>query len=116
MPVIYSSPMADIGKLLANNLRRIRKKTGCTQEEFAERLGIMQGRLSDLENAKGWKQISGFADKLELAGIDPLELFQHGSQPTVEEAELLELIRSSDPVTRSAILALLRNKAALAAS
>lgn len=42
----------DMRKLVGDNCARIRKERGWTQEQLAERSGLSQQYLSDLENGK----------------------------------------------------------------
>ena len=99
----------DIGKTLAQNFKAIRIRHAGTQEKFEEKVGLKQGRISELENAKGWAQISNLGERLQQAGIDPAELLQPPAhQVTPEAAEVLDLFEAADTQTRVAILTLLR--------
>jgi transcriptional regulator with XRE-family HTH domain len=108
----YSGEMPDLGVVLAANLRRVRKKHAGTQERFSEMVGFSQPRLSELERGKGWEQIRGLGERLEEAGINPLELLN--LELDEEQAELVELYNAADPRTKEAIRHLLRSSAAAA--
>lgn len=109
----YRRCMADIGKLLGQNFRAIRRRRNMTQEEFSEKIGMTQGRVSELENAKGWRQVAELADRLEKAGINPMEMFE-AAQVSPEAIEIADLAERVDPATRTAVLVLLRGQAARA--
>ena len=109
----YRRCMADIGKLLGQNFRAIRRRRGLTQEEFSEKIGMTQGRVSELENAKGWRAMAELAERLEKAGINPMEIFEP-AQASPEALEIAELAEKVDPATRTAVLVLLRGQAARA--
>lgn len=108
----YAGRMSDIGKILAANFRAIRNHYSGTQEGFSEKTGLAQGRISELENAKGWAQITKLGRRLEEAGINPVELLTTSSPLSPEAAEVLELFEAADSETRAAILVLLRGRSA----
>lgn len=105
----YSLSMPDIGKILGQNFKAIRVRHAGTQEKMSELTGLAQGRISELENAKGWKQIANLAERLQEAGINPMELFAVAEMDR-ESAELIELVQNTDVATKTAILTLLRGK------
>ena len=105
----YSAPMPDLGLVLAANLRRVRKKHAGTQERFAEMIGFSQPRLSELERGKGWEQIRGLGERLEAAGINPIELLNLDLDP--DTAEIVEMFAAADDRTKEAIRHLLRSVA-----
>lgn len=109
----YWPRMPSVADILAANLRQIRVETSGTQERFCEFTGISQAHLSDLENAKGWKQMKKVSARLEAVGIDPGRLLARPPE-NPEIAELVELYGAADELTRGAILTILRAAAARA--
>lgn len=107
----YGAEMQDYTILLGRRVRAIRTRLGLTQEEFAERAGITQGRLSRLESGQGFKSVQNAAELIVRAGGDPEELFvlQEGKAPEREKERLVvELVALADEKTLEAALAVLR--------
>ena len=64
----------DMGKLVGDNCVRIRKARGWTQEELAERSGLSQQYLSDLERGKRNPTIVTIYELAQAFGVSHLEL------------------------------------------
>jgi transcriptional regulator with XRE-family HTH domain len=110
----YARAMTTIAETLGANLRRLRGKM--TQEQFEEKTGISQARLSELERGKGWAQVQNLGERLAAAGFDPGALIAPPSfdmDATTREA--CELFTRAPPTVRHALLLILREHAAAAA-
>ncbi len=64
----------DMRKLVGDNCARIRKARGWTQEELAERSGLSQQYLSDLERGKRNPTIVTIYELAQAFGVSHLEL------------------------------------------
>lgn len=64
----------DMRKLVGDNCARIRKEGGWTQEELAERSGLSQQYLSDLERGKRNPTIVTINELAQAFGVSHLEL------------------------------------------
>lgn len=64
MKALISSPQ-DMGRLV----RHTRQRHGVTQRDLAQRLGVSQRWLSELEAGKGKQANERYFDVLELLGI-----------------------------------------------
>jgi transcriptional regulator with XRE-family HTH domain len=64
----------DMRKLVGDNCARIRKARGWTQEELAERSGLSQQYLSDLERGKRNPTIVTIYELAQAFGVNHLEL------------------------------------------
>ena len=69
--------MKDSTKIIANNLKHIRKKSGMTQEELSKKSGVSRSYIGDLENARSSSMsiqtLQKLSDKLEVCIYDLLE-------------------------------------------
>lgn len=62
-------------------LRALREKAGLTQVELAERVGVRQATISDLETGKSTRIEFDLLDKLcEALGCDPGKLLERDSK------------------------------------
>jgi transcriptional regulator with XRE-family HTH domain len=66
----------DMRKLVGDNCARIRKERGLTQEELAERCGLSQQYLSDLERGKRNPTIVTIYEIAQALGVSHLGLLQ----------------------------------------
>lgn len=66
----------DMRKLVGDNCARIRKERGLTQEQLAERCGLSQQYLSDLERGKRNPTIVTIYEIAQALGVSHLELVQ----------------------------------------
>ena len=69
--------MKDSTKIIANNLKHIRKKAGMTQEELSKKSGVSRSYIGDLENARSSSMsiqtLQKLSDKLDVCIYDLLE-------------------------------------------
>ena len=69
--------MKDSTKIIANNLKHIRKKSGMTQEELSKKSGVSRSYIGDLENARSSSMsiqtLQKLSDKLDVCIYDLLE-------------------------------------------
>lgn len=96
---------------MAMRIKEIRAARGWNQAELAHRADLRIATLSEVERGLGNPTIGtlkAIADALEVSLLD---LFVP-SDEDVRDAELLQLIKSVDPVSRSAIETLLKQAAA----
>lgn len=104
----YVCFMQDVGKLLGDRLRAIRRQVAGTQEAFCERAGISQPYLSDLERGNGWASLRTITDAIEAAGGDPADLFRADPPARPQEAELRELAAQADPDLLDVVVRMMR--------
>lgn len=64
----------DMRRLVGDNCARIRKERGLTQEELAERSGLTQQYLSDLERGKRNPTIVTLYEISQALGVSHVEL------------------------------------------
>ena len=64
----------DMRKLVGDNCARLRKAYGWTQEELAERSGLSQQYLSDLERGKRNPTIVTIYEIAQALGVSHIEL------------------------------------------
>ncbi len=64
----------DMRALVGQNVRRLRKRAGLTQEEFATRSGFSQQYLSDLERGKRNPSVVTLYELATALGVSHIEL------------------------------------------
>lgn len=64
----------DMRRLVGDNCARIRKERGLTQEQLAERSGLTQQYLSDLERGKRNPTIVTLYEISQALGVSHVEL------------------------------------------
>lgn len=64
----------DMRRLVGDNCARIRKGRGWTQEELAERSGLSQQYISDLERGKRNPTIVTIYELAQALGVSHLEM------------------------------------------
>lgn len=87
-----------------NRLRELRKAAGLTQAELADRTGVSQPAISQIENGVLSMDIHwmrAFARALEVKAVDLLEDDDNPDRLSDEERELLARFRSASPDKRS---------------
>lgn len=89
-----------------NRLRELRKRAGLTQVELADRAGISQAAISQVENDSrpltvDWMRI--FARILDCTVADLLGDADNPHRPNQEERELIEHFRAADLAQRAMI-------------
>jgi transcriptional regulator with XRE-family HTH domain len=65
--------------------------------ELAEKSGLAQGHLSDIENGRVNVQVQTLAATAAGIGVDLLDLLNYGDQSTSERARFVELSRRLTP-------------------
>ena len=69
--------MKDSAKIIANNLKHIRKSSGMTQKELSIKSGVSRSYIGDLENARSSSMsiqtLQKLSDKLDVCIYDLLE-------------------------------------------
>lgn len=66
----------DMRKLVGDNCARIRKQRGWTQEELAERSGLSQQYLSDLERGKRNPTVLTIFELAQALEVSHIELMK----------------------------------------
>lgn len=110
-PYPHSSGMGSLVARMRENLARLRGDL--SQERFAELLGCKQSQISFyLSGRRGWHQVGEWEERLERAGIDPLELVADPSGAAADpvDRQIASMLPKADPVLKDAILLLLRRE------
>lgn len=63
-------------RILAHNLRRVRKATGFSQEELADRAGLHRTYVSSVEREERNVSVENIFLLADALGIDPRELLK----------------------------------------
>jgi len=63
-------------RLVAKNLRRLRKEGGLSQEELADRAGLNRNYIGMIEREENAPTVDALEQISEALGIDPILLFQ----------------------------------------
>lgn len=66
----------DMRKIVGDNVKRIRQKTGRTQEEFAELSGFSQQYISGLENGQRNPTVVSIYELAKALNVGHLELLR----------------------------------------
>lgn len=74
MPPFANGLCMDMRKLVGDNCARIRKERGWTQEELAERSGLSQQYISDLERGKRNPTIVTIYELAQALGVSHMEM------------------------------------------
>ena len=67
---------SDIDKIFGKILRKFRKKSGLTQEQLAEQLGISLKYISRIENGTGGVKVETLVNYMNILGISPNVIFE----------------------------------------
>ncbi|MBB6356328.1 transcriptional regulator with XRE-family HTH domain [Aminobacter aganoensis] len=70
----------DMRKLVGRNFARLRKASGLTQEQVAERANLSQQYISDLENGKRNPTVETLYDIAQAFGVSQVELLKSDGQ------------------------------------
>lgn len=62
-------------KLLGENIRRIRKQKGLTQDVFSEKIGIEPSSLSNIENGKSFPSTQTIINIQQKFSVQPNDIF-----------------------------------------
>ncbi|WP_316167586.1 MULTISPECIES: helix-turn-helix transcriptional regulator [unclassified Bradyrhizobium] len=63
-------------RLVAKNLRRLRKEGGLSQEELADRAGLNRNYIGMIERAENSPTVDALEQISNALGIDPVALLQ----------------------------------------
>lgn len=63
-------------RLVAKNLRRLRRKGGLTQEELADRAGLNRNYIGMIEREENAPTVDALEQIAEALHIDPVALFE----------------------------------------
>jgi transcriptional regulator with XRE-family HTH domain len=63
-------------RLVARNLRRLRQKSGLTQEELADQAGLNRNYIGMLEREENAPTVDSLEQIAEALSIDPIAFFQ----------------------------------------
>ena len=77
----------DDKKLFGARLKEIRKSKGLTQEKISEITGIELSNYSKIETGKVGPSLSSIKKIIELADIEPNELFNHSHLDSEENLD-----------------------------
>ncbi|UQA57067.1 helix-turn-helix domain-containing protein [Polyangium aurulentum] len=91
-----STPWPLAGRLGAR-IRELRLEANMSLRELAEKSGLAQGHLSDIENGRVNVQVQTLAAAADGIGVDLLDLLNYGDQSTSERARFVELSRRLTP-------------------
>jgi transcriptional regulator with XRE-family HTH domain len=67
---------ADLNRILASNLRRLRRAKGLSQEEFADRCGLHRTYIGAIERAERNVTLRTLNHIAEALAISPLDLLR----------------------------------------
>jgi len=84
--------MANIKKILAQNLKKNRKRLGITQPELAERAGLSTHYLGMLEIARNFPTADVLERLASALGIKSNELFSVSDSPEIAMEQLQQTI------------------------
>ncbi|MBR0884455.1 MULTISPECIES: helix-turn-helix domain-containing protein [Bradyrhizobium] len=63
-------------RVVAQNLRRLRRKSSLSQEELADRAGLNRNYIGMIEREENSPTVDALEQISEALGIDPVVLFQ----------------------------------------
>ena len=66
----------DLRKILAVNLRRIRREKGLSQEQLAHDAGVDRAHVSKIERAVTFVGIEIIGKFVDVLGVEPAEFFR----------------------------------------
>ena len=95
--------MENVNKLLAANILKFRKKSGLSQEELGQRLGVTFQAVSKWENAKAAPDIAFLPIMADLFGCYIDELFSREVQTQVHYDHCAEFPWMDDAVIRGVV-------------
>jgi transcriptional regulator with XRE-family HTH domain len=80
--------MANIKEILAQNLKKYRKRLGITQPQLAERAGVSTNYLGMIEVARNFPTADVLERLAAALGIKPNELFSVSDSPEIAMEQL----------------------------
>jgi hypothetical protein len=105
---LYTLTMTDLNKVMGERLRVLRKRLAGTQENFAERSGLEQVRISRLERGMGWGALGDVGLGIEQAGGDPMDLLSSEAPASEKLATIRAMLLTADEDTLDHVLETLR--------
>ena len=87
--------MASIKEILAQNLKKNRRRLGITQPELAERAGLSTHYLGMIEIARNFPTTDVLERLATALGIQPNELFSVADSPEIAMEQLQQAIMDS---------------------
>lgn len=87
--------MIDIRKILALNVKQLRKRYKLSQADFAEAIDVQMQAISQIENAKTYPLPETISNICKHFGISPASLFSVGKFISDEQIETRENLLSS---------------------
>mgnify|MGYP003571635083 CR=1 FL=1 len=100
----------DDKKFVGSVIRLARKKAGLSQEQLAEKIGMTDKNLGNIENGKQFPQVNNFIRIIEELNLS-LENFgsrkKFPQEPLQEQNELLKLVLSSSKQQQNAYFKIL---------
>ncbi|UFW85072.1 helix-turn-helix domain-containing protein [Bradyrhizobium barranii] len=63
-------------RVVAQNLRRLRRKSSLSQEELADRAGLNRNYIGMIEREENSPTVDALEQISEALGVDPVVLFQ----------------------------------------
>ncbi|MCA6111623.1 helix-turn-helix domain-containing protein [Bradyrhizobium cenepequi] len=64
-------------RVVANNIRTLRRKGGLSQEELADRAGLNRNYIGMIEREENSPTVDALEQISDALGIDPVVLFQN---------------------------------------
>lgn len=82
--------------LFGSKIREIRKKSGLTQEQFSEKIGIESPSLSNIENGKSFPSMQTVLKIMDEFDVLPQEFFDNGYyiDENLIETRIIDLLKS----------------------
>jgi transcriptional regulator with XRE-family HTH domain len=87
--------MVAIYKVLAGNMKRLRKERSMTQERLAEKAGVSQNHIAEIETGKKAASLEMVEKLASGLGVSPWELIFDGEDPAATQAALLRILPRS---------------------
>jgi transcriptional regulator with XRE-family HTH domain len=84
-----ANSMARVKELLALNIKKLRKKTGLSQEKLAEITNLSAQSISDIEGRRTWVSDKTLEKLANAFGVDIFQLFIPQNESDESEPELL---------------------------
>lgn len=84
-------------QLFGKRIKELRKKRNLTQEQLAERLGIFQKQIGNIETGTTFTTMTNIEKLASILGVEVSELFEYNHQKTRNE-----LIKEIDKVVKEA--------------
>lgn len=86
--------MGSIKDQIAKNLLYYRKKSGLTQKEFAEKLGVKNSAVSNWENNLNSIDIETLAKACEIFGISINDMYKNNSENLALSSHEIKVIQA----------------------